>query len=635
MSVGRRRSFAIVVGFGLIAAACSGGGNEESIASTIAESTTTQPTVASTSVAPEIPDQVARSAEYGEPLAEVRSGIVYPGFNQTISGDMVELLVASAPSADSYPGLLAVADGVSVDVAIEVAAPLLVQMALPPPPNDFAIPAVLHVADSGEYRVEAGMWDAESNTITVWADSFSDRFGGWWNPANWIEEVVQVAQGGFDFLADWVTGRTDPPPCEESPPDWASVSTIEASALHVCLQSNPADDGAERVELFLKSNRATMQLVSFPGSADFVWVDNQPEEVRRLLVQATTGEPDAQQVLLLGGQSMSYGLRRPSAPVELETRTTQTPTVAIANQALGLLGGVQGDGATAVVLAIGACVFEATGVDLLQADVVPTGYDSFPEFAGAMVRCGFELLSEPDAIVAAADEALLSTGMDVVARNDVIGRLRSVTDKIGPLATRLLAVANVGGALVRAIDGELDNKFEGLITVSLDGPVPREPQVPVLRSDGIGDVTFGDDADAAIAYFVSVFGEPPEDTGWYDTGYDPTSDDDQCIAPFIRYLVWPSMTLAFAEYDPAVGGISERRTFVSYSYYEYEPGDDVFDLATDRGVRLGSTVTEAVAAYPNASVDTGFVFERDVFEGGFDDGGNLFRMFAGVELCEA
>ena len=493
----RRRMFGVVVGFSLIAAACSGGGSDDSGASTIVKNTKAPP-AASSSVAPGIADQVASSAEYGDPLAEVRSGVVYPGFNETITSDMVDLSVASAPSIDSYQGLLVVAEGVSIDVATELSAPLLVRVALPPPPNDSAIPAVLHVTDSGEYRVEPGVWDAESNTIAVWAHSFSDRFGGWWNPANWVEEVVQVGQGGFDFLADWVTGRTDPPPCEESPPDWASVSTVEASALHVCLQSNPADDGAERVELFLKSNRATMQLVSFPNAADFVWVDNQPEEIRRILVQAATGEYDSQQVLLLGGQSMSYGLRRPSAPVEFETRTTQTPTVVIANQALGLLGGIQGDGATAVVLAIGACVLEATGVDLIQADVVPTGYDSLPEFAGAMVRCGFELLSEPDAIVAIADESLLSTGVDVVTRNDVIGRVRSVTDKIAPLAGRLIDVVNVGGAVVRAVDGELDNKFEGLITVSLEGP-------PTVPPNGVNPVDRGTVLSATL---------PPTTCGW-------------------------------------------------------------------------------------------------------------------------
>jgi len=66
-----------------------------------------------------------------------------------------------------------------------------------------------------------------------------------------------------------------------------------------------------------------------------------------------------------------------------------------------------------------------------------------------------------------------------------------------------------------------------------------------------------------------------------------------------------------------------------------EPGDDVIDLVTDRGVRLGASIDDAVAAYPNAIVDSGFVFERDVFEGSFGTGGRLFRMFAGVELCQA
>lgn len=157
----------------------------------------------------------------------------------------------------------------------------------------------------------------------------------------------------------------------------------------------------------------------------------------------------------------------------------------------------------------------------------------------------------------------------------------------------------------------------------------------VLRGDGLGDFAFGDDADAAAEQLISLFGAPSDDSGWYDTGYDPNSEDDQCMSPFMRTLVWPSLTLWFAAYDPVAQQISDPRTFVAYSHYRNEPGGAVIDLVTDRGIRLGSTLDDAVAAYPNAIVDSGFVYERDVFDGSFDADGRLHRMFAGVDLCQA
>jgi hypothetical protein len=167
------------------------------------------------------------------------------------------------------------------------------------------------------------------------------------------------------------------------------------------------------------------------------------------------------------------------------------------------------------------------------------------------------------------------------------------------------------------------------------------PSAPVLRSDGIGDIAFGNDAEQAVAYFVSVLGPPTEDTGWEETTpFDPNNSDDQeaCASPFMRYLIWPSLSLTFAEYEPAEGRISERRTFVAYSYYEYEPGQDTLNLQTDRGLRLGSPIAEAAAAHPDAKIDEGggggWVYAPDEFNGDFDQFGKLFRIVAGTWLCD-
>ena len=61
-----------------------------------------------------------------------------------------------------------------------------------------------------------------------------------------------------DWGVDWATGRTDAPePCGTAPYPWFGGSGVPPDgAFHVCLDKNPRDDGTERVEVKIKSNRA-------------------------------------------------------------------------------------------------------------------------------------------------------------------------------------------------------------------------------------------------------------------------------------------------------------------------------------------------------------------------------------------
>lgn len=80
-----------------------------------------------------------------------------------------------------------------------------------------------------------------------------------------------------------------------------------------------------------------------------------------------------------------------------------------------------------------------------------------------------------------------------------------------------------------------------------------------LTWNGIGNAS---DADEAIGYLTGGLGEPTGDSGWFDTGYDPSSQDDQCQSPEMRYVSWQNLRTVFAAYDPVAGTISERRTLV-------------------------------------------------------------------------
>lgn len=113
------------------------------------------------------------------------------------------------------------------------------------------------------------------------------------------------------------------------------------------MQSNPADDGAEWVELFLKSNRNGLQLLALPSvTKDFVWVEDQPDWIRPVFAAFVGVDPfgggldPATNILLTGGGSMSVGFRRPEFDMDFDMRSYLTWPLIIANPVADLLGGL-------------------------------------------------------------------------------------------------------------------------------------------------------------------------------------------------------------------------------------------------------------------------------------------------------
>jgi len=66
----------------------------------------------------------------------------------------------------------------------------------------------------------------------------------------------------------------------------------------------------------------------------------------------------------------------------------------------------------------------------------------------------------------------------------------------------------------------------------------------VLRGDGLGLVTFGDDPDAAVAAVSAVLGPPTGDGGWEPA---PTSAYGTCPGEQIRGVEWDHLTLLFTD----------------------------------------------------------------------------------------
>jgi hypothetical protein len=398
-------------------------------------------------------------------VGSVSAGTTDPAAPPTVT------VAASEPgyAVTSTAGVLSVAaKGLSIEVSGQLTGRLAVRLALPePPPDAGAVPGVLHVGDDGAVHKEPGLYDPQTNTVVVLAAAFTDRFGAWYDPRNWVEEAVQASQGVWDFVADWMTGRTDPPPCRKNAPSWMSVSSKELSSVHVCTQSNEADDGI--AELYLKGNRNTLQVVTVPATSKaYVWVEDQNDFLRLFMPSFAHVDP-ATHVVLIGGGAMSIGFPRPEFDTEFQMRVFQTWPLVVANPLAGLMGGIQGNELEALVLAAASCTQEVTGLDSLRLDVVPEGFESPQTFFGSMAKCALELVTNPEILVSGADQVLVKMGLSASERNKIIARARVGVDAIGPTAKKLAGALTVGGALTQAWDGVFDNLAEGLVTGRLAG----------------------------------------------------------------------------------------------------------------------------------------------------------------------
>jgi len=113
---------------------------------------------------------------------------------------------------------------------------------------------------------------------------------------------------------------------------------------------------------------------------------------------------------------------------------------------------------------------------------------------------------------------------------------------------------------------------------------------------GLGDASFGADADGVVTYVDSVLGQPTSDSGWVD----PASTGKTCTGTEVRFVVWRDLSLFFTDQSSYVKGL---RHFASYTYGPaFGATIDPNGLVTDSGVGVGSTVAAMKKAYPAAAV---------------------------------
>ena len=110
-----------------------------------------------------------------------------------------------------------------------------------------------------------------------------------------------------------------------------------------------------------------------------------------------------------------------------------------------------------------------------------------------------------------------------------------------------------------------------------------------LNPTGLGDVSFGGDADETVAQLSLVLGSPTEDTGW-------TPSFETCPGTEARVVRWTSFQAFFTNgaTDWAPDG---TRHFFHYGQSISAGGGVLIDLTTTTGIGIGSTLGELASAY--------------------------------------
>lgn len=337
----RARQFTWFVGAAMLIASCSA--DDATNPGTETETPATSDTSTTSAEGPSDVTEVSVTNADGTPPA---------GLNVT------PLAQPPVPTPDAFTPA-----GQTVDITIASTAlsnPLRVELpGEPPPPDAFAL--VLHLNDAGTWEGIPAEYD--DGSYVAWMGSFSPAIPGWARTAGrWFGSAV-------DGAADWATGRTDPPECRD---DIAAYPWVAANnnppadgAYHVCVQTNPAVDGTERVEIKLKSNRSTAMWVAVPSqTADYLWVEDSMWDIARPVLAAATGGP-ADKVLLGPGRELSVGYTRPTVTTaELEFFAWQDNVTHLSSLLISQLGGIDADVGT--LMAAIACLDQGLDVRALS-----------------------------------------------------------------------------------------------------------------------------------------------------------------------------------------------------------------------------------------------------------------------------
>lgn len=168
-------------------------------------------------------------------------------------------------------------------------------------------PRVAHVRSDGTWSLQTARV-TRAGRLQVRTRSFSSVLPAFLNPARWLSNLQQWGRNAANWVASGVGGRTQPPAnCGANAPGWFRFSP-QTDLVHVC-----SIDNKGRGEIQIKSNRGLSQVVHVPGSPAYVWVENLPDSVRRVLPWTKSND-----VLLGPGQLMTVGYTQPQTDTTLD-----------------------------------------------------------------------------------------------------------------------------------------------------------------------------------------------------------------------------------------------------------------------------------------------------------------------------
>jgi hypothetical protein len=159
---------------------------------------------------------------------------------------------------------------------------------------------------------------------------------------------------------------------------------------------------------------------------------------------------------------------------------------------------------------------------------------------------------------------------------------------------------------------------ETTTTAATTTTAPGLPPIAFLPG-GIGFADFGDDAAAVIGNAIGLFGEPSGDTGWLAGGF---GDHGVCPGDFFRQVTFldDDLMLMFSDVDYFVSGGVDN--FIHYAYSGATP----VTAGPPASIDVGTTVAQATAIWPGATVEGGDPLYGDVFY--FDPGPGYEYLFA-------
>ncbi|HKZ20707.1 MAG TPA: hypothetical protein VJQ57_11405 [Acidimicrobiia bacterium] len=193
------------------------------------------------------------------------------------------------------------------------------------------------------------------------------------------------------------------------------------------------------------------------------------------------------------------------------------------------------------------------------------------------------------------------------------GRHQQSSTRLGPVLLVIAGLAVVV-SIILALRGE-ESETSTTLAVALSpttvAPTSTPPTIPssttttivattladplaslFLAGDGIGEIELGTPAEAAITQFSATLGPPDDDTEW-------TSSLGTCPGTESRIVRWSSLQIFLTNGETAW---ATEPHFFHYGQSLAAGGGEYLDLRTQKGIGIGSTISELKLAYGEAVV---------------------------------